>query len=36
MHEPVLCGSERFAELLARGDVAPGPDYLNRIASRIA
>src|SRR5215470_2803535 len=36
MHESILCGGERFAELLARSDVTPGPDHLNRIASRIA
>src|SRR5215467_5010507 len=36
MHESILCGGERFAELLARSDVTPGPDHLNRIATRIA
>ncbi len=32
MDETFLRGSERFSELLARGDVAPCPDHLDRIA----
>src|SRR6266446_8467538 len=30
MDETFLRGSERFSELLARGDVAPCPDHLDR------
>ena len=36
MHEAVLRGDEGLAELLSRGDVAPGADDLDRIAVRVA
>jgi hypothetical protein len=35
MDETFLRGSERFSELLARGDVAPCPDHLDRIARSV-
>ena len=36
VHETVLRGDQGFAELLARRDVAPGADHLDRIARRVA
>ena len=36
VHEPVLRGDQGLAELLARGDVAPGADHLDRLARRVA
>jgi len=35
MDETFLRGSERFSELLARGDVAPCPNHLDRIARSV-
>ena len=36
VHETLLRGDQGFAELLARSDVAPRADHLDRIARRIA
>jgi hypothetical protein len=35
MGETFLRGSERFSELLARGEVAPCSDHLDRIARSV-
>ena len=36
MHETILRGNQRFAQVSARGDVSPGPDHLDRIACLVA